>query len=134
MDFIAIDLDKYDVWDVFMRPAPVKAQMYVKTASWNPGSPGEEVECPPDSDPDDVCYTNDQQPSQQGVGQASPSFGGGGSDPGTGYQDPGADPGGGFGQGGLSEEQIACHNEQTEEADVDAAAQAAADEINSKEP
>lgn len=30
MDFIAIDLDKYDVWETFRQPVPIKAQMYQK--------------------------------------------------------------------------------------------------------
>lgn len=133
MDFIAIDLDKHDVWEAFRQPVPVKEQMYVKTANWNPGTPSEEVECPPGGDPNDVCYTDDQE-QQQSFGQATPTFGNSGTGAGTTHQDPGSNPGDGFGGGDLSDEQIACYAEQTAEANVDTAAQAAADEINSKEP
>jgi len=131
MDFIAIDLDKYDVWDAFRQPVPIKEQMYLKTANWDPTGPAEEVDCPPDSDPNDVCYADDQE-QQQSFGQASPTFGSSGA--GTTYQDPDSNQGDGFGQGGLTQEQMDCHNEQKAEADIDAAAQAAADEINAKEP
>jgi len=114
VDFIAIDLDKYDVWEAFRQPVPIRAQMYVKTANWNPSSPSEEVDCPPDSAPGDVCYADDQE-QQQTFGQASPTFGnsGTGPGPGSGHQDPGSNQGDGFGGGDLTDAQKQCAAGQT---------------------
>jgi len=124
MDFIAIDLDKYDVWDAFRQPVPIKEQMYLKTANWDPGSPPSDG-CTGGID-DTECTTTGQKPKQQGMGQATPSFGG--SEPDGGYQEPGSNSGDGFGQGGLTQEQMDCGTEQQSETDIDTlSAEAAAD-------
>jgi hypothetical protein len=114
VDFIAIDLDKYDVWQAFIQPMPVRAQMYVKTANWNPEAPPEDG-CEGGID-DTECTVTGTQPDQNTIGQASPSFGGSGPD--EGYQEPGADPNNGFGGGGLTEEML-CEQEQEDESEID---------------
>ena len=70
MDFIAIDLDKYDVWEAFRQPVPIREQSYVRTANW---SPGEEIDCESDN-PNDGCFENDRRPKQKGVGPSLTFF------------------------------------------------------------
>ena len=128
MDFIAIDLHKHDVWDAFIQPVPIKAQMYLKTASYDPGSPPEDG-CTGGIDDTECTYTNDQE-DQETIGGAAPSTGGSGPD-GGGYQPPGSNPGDGAG-GGLTEEQIACGNGQKADRNRNEAAANARDAINER--
>lgn len=120
MDFIAIEFDKYDVWDAFIQPVPVKEEMYVqpdlqpeyvKLADWCSGPLNQ-----------DECVTGKRK--KRKTIQAVPGLVGGG--PGTGTDDPFIPSGGG---GGLSEEQLACFHEQKEETEVDNTAQLVASEI-----
>lgn len=130
VDFIAIEFDKYDVWDAFIQPMPVREEMYFKP-DYKPEYIKLARASPPSSSCDGgidntECVVPGTQ-TQQGLGPAQPSFGN--SDPGTGHQDPGSDPGYGIGGGGLTEEQMECSVEKFLEEDIDKAAQNAAADI-----
>lgn len=127
MDFIAIDLDKYDVWQAFIQPVPVKAQMYIKTANWNPGE-DEEEGCQ-DVAPGDACASADKI-YQQTIATASPSLGG--SSPDGAFQEPGGDFNPGIPGGGLTAEQMACAAGQAADRARNEAAKKAHDEIKKK--
>lgn len=130
VDFIAIEFDKYDVWDAFIQPVPVREEMYFKNKLQPEYLKFARASSPQDSCEggiDDTECTVTGTQTQQQFGPAQPSFGN--SDPGTGHQDPGSDPGYGIGGGGLTEEQMECGVEQFLEEDLDALAQAAADMI-----
>ena len=127
MDFIAMDLDRYDVWEAFIQPVPVQTAIYVKTANWTPSRWSEEVDC--NASPHDACFQDQKESSQNLFGGTSLHL-----NLDHGSETNFSNPENGFDEDGLTSEKMECLAEQSAESERDAATNTAVAEINGLDP